>query len=88
MLNLVRMVFIQKGRLSYLGLGFSFTLAIKGLEIKHLKTASKWILEERLIVDANFLALLVSYEERKQALLCGLGKEVKGGCAGLWQSLV
>lgn len=63
-------------------------VATKRLEIKHLKITSKWILEERLIVDANFLALLVSCEERKQALSCGLGKAVKGGCGGRWQSLV
>lgn len=66
MLNLVEMFLFQQGEaFGYLRLVFSISFAVKGLEIKHSKMMSKWILDERLVVDASLLPLLVFYEEEK-----------------------
>lgn len=46
-------------------LGFHFTVIVKGLGIELQKITSKWILEEKQVVDVSFLSLLVSPEENK-----------------------
>lgn len=65
---------------------------VQGLRVKHLKTTSKWILEESLVVHASFLALQISYEEGAIDLILWPGEGSECAVHGrLWedrQSLV